>query len=69
MDESLPLDELSNFAQNEKDIITTLGLLTNEKEQEKMKPGKQAIQNILNFSKVHSSRKSKLMNRIELILN
>lgn len=69
MDESLPLDELSNFTQNEKDIITTLGLLTNEKEQEKMKPSKQAIQNILNFSKVHSSRKSKLVDRIELVLN
>lgn len=69
MDESLPLNELSNFTQNEKDIITKLGLLTNEKEQEKMKPSKQAIQNILNFSKVHSSRKSKLVDRIELVLN
>jgi hypothetical protein len=69
MDKSLPLNELSNFTQKEKDMITTLGLVSNEMEHDRMKPSKQTVQNILNYSKAHSCRKSKILNQIEMILN
>ncbi len=69
MSEPLPYEELSNFTKKEKDMITTLGLNYDGIENEKMKPSKNTIQNILNFSKAHSCRKSKILDTIEMVLN
>jgi len=64
MDKTFTLDELASFTRNEKNLLEELGL-----KKSKAKPSKTSIQNILNFSKAYSNRPSKIIGRIEHVIN
>lgn len=64
MDTTFTLDELASFSRDEHKLLEGLGL-----REKKHKPSKKSIQHILNFSKSFSSRPSKLLGRIEQIIN
>ena len=58
--------DLLEITEQEQDLKL---LLTSKKEEEMFSPKKQTIQNILNYSKALSIRKSKNIDFIEMVLN
>ncbi len=64
MDKTFTLDDLAQFARNEKKLLEDLGL-----RQKEVKPSSRSISNILSYSKAYSNRPSKLVGRFEQLLN
>lgn len=68
MDKILPLDELKDFVQHEKELLLASGLVKDESEK-MMKPSKKVVDFVLNYSKALSVRKSREIENFEMILN
>lgn len=68
MDENSTLEELSNFSHKEKQIIKEL-MPDFARENEMKSPSAKTVQNILNFSKALTVKKSALVNTIEYLNN
>ena len=73
MDKTFTLDDLSNFARKERSILRSLGLEEEMKATEEstfpLEPSRNTMDKLLNYSRVLSVRKSRLMGTIEMILN
>ena len=65
MDKTSTLNDLSYFSNNEKNLLAELGFVVPIAPT----PEISTIDNILNYSKVLSVRKSEMMGNIETILN
>ena len=66
MDKKSTLKNLMQFTQNEKQLLNDVGL---ESSDDLKGPRKLVIDNILNYSKIYSVRKSKELGFIESLLN
>lgn len=64
MENTFTLDELASFSREEQKLLEELGL-----KQKSAKVSSKSLQFILNYSKSFSSRPSKLLGRIEQIIN
>lgn len=62
------LDALAQFSRNEKDLTNKV-LRSSEKESEEMSPRPNTVQNILNYSRALSVRKSQNISNIFMVLN
>jgi hypothetical protein len=61
------LQDLSDFTKNERKMVE--GILPLAKSNEELEPREEILQNILNFSKALSVRKSKKMDSFKMVLN
>jgi hypothetical protein len=61
------LQDLSDFTKNERKMVE--GILPLAKSNEDLEPREEILQNILNYSKALSVRKSKKMNSFKMVLN
>jgi hypothetical protein len=61
------LQDLSDFTKNERKMVE--GILPLAKSNEELEPREEILQNILNYSKALSVRKSKKMNSFKMVLN
>jgi hypothetical protein len=61
------LQDLSDFTQNERKMVE--GIFPLAKSNEELEPREEILQNILNYSKALSVRKSKKMNNFTMVLN
>ena len=66
MDESFTLEDLAQFTREEAAIAQSLGLT---KEEEIVKAPQHIVDNVLNYSKALSVRKSEKLGTIEMLLN
>ena len=64
---NITLEELAEFTQNESQILAELGLCTKDEVIET--PSQHVVDNVLNYSKALSIRKSKIVGTIESVLN
>jgi hypothetical protein len=62
------LDALAQFTQNEKELINDLWS-TPDSSKKEFKPRESSVQNILNYSKALSVRKSKHLDSLQFVLN
>lgn len=67
MNGNLTLEDLAEFTRQETQLMQELGLI--EKKQETESVSQQTINNILNYSKALSVRKSQIVGSIETVLN
>lgn len=66
MNKTFTLKDLTLFTQQEKQLLTEVGLVHNNK---KEGPSQRVIDNIQNYSKALSVRPSKKIGHIEMLLN
>ena len=69
MDQNFTLNELAEFAQQEKQMFEALNEEFHAKSQECYEPSAQALRNIMGYSQSLSVRDSELIEKIELNLN
>lgn len=69
MAHTFTLDDLAKFAQEEKELSRQIGLIKPEETPANFSPDPQTVNNILNYSKVLSVRKTKRFGTVEMILN
>ncbi len=67
MYKNITLEELAEFTQNETQLLADLGLIAEEKVKET--PSQNTVDNVLNYSKALSVRKSEIIGSIETMLN
>lgn len=60
-------DALAHFSQNEKELIK--GLVAGTSADAEFSPAENSVQNILNYSKALSVRKSKYLDSLHFVLN
>ena len=68
MNKKFTLENLTTFTRNEKEILASVGL-TKSKKEEISSPGQHVIDNLLNYSKALSIRKSETFGKMEMVLN
>ena len=68
MDQTFTLDELAQFTQHEKEQLNQLGLVDVEHVPH-LSPKKSTVENILNYSKALSVKKSSTIGNVEMLLN
>lgn len=69
MDDTFTLDDLAQFAREEKAICRELGLVKEAPAAESYSPSPQSVQHVLSYSKALSVRDSKHLGQLEMLLN
>ena len=64
---NITLEELAEFTQNENQLLAELGLVVKDEVTET--PSQHIVDNVLNYSKALSIRKSQIVGTIEAVLN
>jgi len=68
MESTFTLKQLADFTRKEEELLNELGLIQ-DVELDHLEPRKHIVDNILNYSKALSVRKTKILGNVEMVLN